>query len=403
MWFKKIFFRLYQKGLWLAARFISFKEPKLQIGENKYLEIPTILRGKGLRNVYIIIDQYFYENKLIDPLLKELDASNIKYLLYTKSRPNPTLAQVEEAFSAYTLSSMDAIIAIGGGSPLDLAKMVGIKAVYPRRSVAKFKGILKVVRRIPLLFAIPTTVGTGSEATLAAVVSNDETHEKYAIMSPNLIPKYAYLDATFIKTLPPHLISTTAMDALTHAIEAYIGKANTRLTKRYAKEATKAVLLNVFKAYDAQDKEALNALHLAAYKAGVAFGQAYVGNVHAIAHTMGGFYDVPHGLANAVILPHILRAYGSKVIKPLSELAYFAGLAHHEVKEKDAAALLITTIEELNKKMAIPQTFNGLIKEQDIPAMVERAYREANPLYPVPVIFSRTEFRDMYVKLNKKE
>lgn len=177
------------------------------------------------------------------------------------------------------------------------------------------KGILRILRKIPTLIAIPTTAGTGSEVTLAAVITNRAKHHKYALMSFPLIPRYAVLDATLTYSLPPHLTAETGMDALTHAVEAYIGRSSTRETRSLALQAVKLVFDNIELAYaDSHDHQARENMLHGAYKAGVAFSKSYVGYIHAVAHSLGGQYGTPHGLANAVIMPYVLEAYGKSCI-----------------------------------------------------------------------------------------
>ena len=259
------------------------------------------------------------------------------------------------------------------------------------------KGVLKVLRRTPTLFAVPTTSGTGSEATLAAVITNSKTHEKYAINDPVLIPSYGVLDPKLTLGLPPHITSTTGMDALTHAVEAYIGNSNTSETKKMAEDAIKLIINNVYTAFiDGSDYEARANMQRASYYAGIAFTRAYVGNIHAIAHTLGGFYNTPHGLANAVILPHVLKAYGVSVHRKLAELEQL--LSDAKGSDEDKANRFIDRIVELNAKMNIPNQIKG-IEDKDLPLMVERAFHEANPLYPVPKIFTRQDFMLIYQEI----
>jgi alcohol dehydrogenase class IV len=262
------------------------------------------------------------------------------------------------------------------------------------------KGVLKVLRKTPILFAVPTTSGTGSEATLAAVITNSQTHEKYAINDTVLIPSYAVLDPKLTLGLPPHITSTTGMDALTHAVEAYIGSSNTSETKKMAKDAIQLIVDNVYKAYvDGSNYEARENMQKASYYAGIAFTRAYVGNVHAVAHTLGGFYNTPHGLANAVILPIVLRAYGASVHRKLAELE---DLVSKDAKgsEVEKANRFIERIVNLNESMNIPKQIKG-IQDKDIPLKVERAFHEANPLYPVPKIFTREDFTRIYQEIKE--
>jgi alcohol dehydrogenase class IV len=258
------------------------------------------------------------------------------------------------------------------------------------------KGVLKVRKPIPPLFAVPTTSGTGSEATLAAVITDSKTHEKYAINDMALIPHYAVLDPKLTLNLPPHITSTTGMDALTHAIEAYIGRSNTKETKMYSQRALKMIFDNLWEAYSKGDNiTARENMQLASYYAGLAFTRAYVGNVHAVAHTLGGFYSIPHGLANAVILPYVLEYYGDAVNEPLAELSELVGISGKNDSAKERAVKFIDEIKKMNERMGIPKKIKGIV-ESDIPIMAERAFHEANPLYPVPKILDREDFRKLY-------
>ena len=261
------------------------------------------------------------------------------------------------------------------------------------------KGILRVLRRLPTLIAIPTTAGTGSEVTLAAIITDSEKHHKYALMSFPLIPHYAVLDATFTYSLPPHLTSTTGMDALTHAVEAYVGRSTTKETRRLALESTKLIFENVETAYtDGHNRTARENMLHAAYKAGIAFSKSYVGYIHAVAHSLGGQYGTPHGLANAVIMPYVLEAYGKSAYKKLYKLGVASGACNENDSHKDGAQKFIKAIKELNKKMGITEKISG-IKKEDIPTMAKHAEKEANPLYPVPKLMTKTELEEFYTQV----
>ena len=267
--------------------------------------------------------------------------------------------------------------------------------------VEKMRGLMKILRPLPPFFAVPTTAGTGSECTLAAVVSNSKTHEKNACNDPFLRPRFAVFDPELTVGLPPHITSTTGMDALTHAVEAYIGKSNVKSTIAFAEKATKMIFENLETVYnDGKNVEARNQMLLASYNAGMAFTRAYVGYVHAIAHNLGGFYGLPHGLANAVILPVVLESYGSAVYTPLAKLADIVGIKGANEEEK--AKAFIAEIKAMNQRMNIPTGF-AQIKEEDIPTIVARALKEGNPLYPVPVIFDKEEMTAIVKSLMIKE
>lgn len=395
--FYKAFCRTYQFVMKIAANFLPFRQPEILEGLEK---VPEQIEKLGIASVLIVTDDVLHNKlHLIDGLKEGLEAKGIKYAVYDKTVPNPTIDNIEEGVALYNENACNALIAFGGGSPMDCAKGIGCRIARANKEIPKMKGVLKVMKKLPVIFAVPTTSGTGSEATLAAVISNSVTHEKYAINDPVLIPKYAVLDPSLTLKLPKHITSTTGMDALTHAVEAYIGSSNTELTKAMAIKATKLIFENLKNAYDnGEDIKARRNMQLASYYAGVAFTRAYVGNVHAIAHTLGGFYGVPHGLANAVILPHILDFYGEKAYVKLSELANAVGIkGTTEAKAKQ----FIQAVKDMNAYMNIPTTIDG-IKEEDIPTMVERAFKEANPLYPVPKIMSREDFTAMYHEIATK-
>lgn len=283
---------------------------------------------------------------------------------------------------------------------MDCAKVTAARATNPNISVKQMRGQLKLHHKLPPLFAVPTTAGTGSETTLAAVVTDPSTHEKNAINDPRIRPKYAVLDPELTLGLPPHITSTTGMDALTHAVEAYIGRSNVPSTERYAEMATKLIFENIYTVYqNGKDIEARDKMLKASYYAGMAFTRAYVGYVHAIAHNLGGHYGVPHGLANAVILPYVLEYFGESAHARLAKLAVISGVKT-DGSDADKANAFIAAIKKLNADMNIPDGFD-FIKEEDIPTLVKRALKEANPLYPVPKIMDEADCEAVIRRLMK--
>ena len=316
--------------------------------------------------------------------------------LFKEIWPNPTVQNVEDALQVYHVNHCDALIAVGGGSSMDCAKAVGARVAYPKRTVNQLGGKLKVWRKLPTLIAIPTTAGTGSETPLAAMITDSKTHHKYAIMSFPLIPKYAVLDASLTYSLPPHLTSTTGVDALTHAVEAYIGRSTSKETRRLSLEATKLVFENVEEAYkDGNNHTARENMLHAAYKAGIAFSKSYVGYIHAVAHSLGGKYGTPHGLANAVVMPYVLESYGKSVYKKLHRLGIAAGVATEEDAPMTGAIKFINAVKALNAGMNIPEKLPGIQKE-DIPSLAKHAAKEANPLYPVPKLMNTRQLEQFY-------
>jgi len=392
--------RVYQRVFNLAWPFIDLREPTLISGPGSLQKLPEIIVGNGIDRVLLVTDAGLAASGLVAPLVARLENAGIHTAVYDRTVPNPTIDNVEEALALYRSFAAEGLVALGGGSPMDVAKAVGARVANPGKSIRRMRGVLRVGRAIPMLFAIPTTAGTGSETTLAAVIVDAATREKFALNDPVLVPSVAVLDPRLTVSLPKHVTATTGIDALTHAIEAYVGRSNTAKTRRNAREAVRLVFQNLKRAYDdGADLDARGGMQRAAFAAGIAFTRAYVGNVHAIAHTLGGYYKVPHGLANAVVLPHILDFYGARAARPLAELAQAGGIAVDGAGTAENAKRFVAAIRSLNASLEIPERLPGIVREEDLEAMISHAMKEANPLYPVPVIMDRDAFRLIYRKI----
>ena len=393
---KSAFCRVFQTAFKLALPLLPYREPEIA---SSCSELGNMFKKENIRSVLIVTDKGIVNNGLVAPLETVLNENGVAYTVYDNTLPNPTVQNVEEALAIYNQNRCDSLIAIGGGSSMDCAKALGARVAYPKRTVGQMKGILRILRRLPTLIAVPTTAGTGSEVTLAAIITDPEKHYKYALMSFPLIPHYAVLDAALTYTLPPHLTSTTGMDALTHAVEAYIGRSTTKETRRLALEAVTLIFENVETAYaDGKNHKSRENMLVAAYKAGIAFSKSYVGYIHAVAHSLGGRYGTPHGLANAVIMPYVLEAYGESAYKKLHELGVAAGVCNENDSHKDGAEKFIDAIKALNAKMGIPEKLSG-IKKEDIAVMAKHAEKEANPLYPVPKLMTEKELEKFYYQV----
>ena len=395
---KKIYSRTYQGVFRLLLPFLPYREPKLLSSDT---DVVSVLKNNKINSVLLVSDKGIRGLGLTKSIEQAIENSDIKLSIYDETVPNPTTQNVADALAVYKNNKCEAIIAFGGGSVLDCAKAVGAKIARPNKSLKQMKGILKVGKKIPLLIAVPTTAGTGSETTLAAVITDSETRHKYAINDFPLIPKYALLKAELTAGLPKHITSTTGMDALTHAVEAYIGRSTTKLTRKAALSATKTIFENLLEAYNnGQNLTARQNMLKAAYDAGVAFTRSYVGYVHAIAHSLGGKYNLPHGLANAIILPYMLKAYGKSVHKKLWKMGVYANMFDKTTTYADGAKLFISKIEEMNKLMNIPTKIEQ-IKKEDISSLAQTAEKEANPLYPVPVLMTAKELEKIYYQISK--
>ena len=397
---KRLYCRAYQLAFRAALPVLPYRQPGLL---DHLHEIAPLLEQRQISSVLLVADAGVRSLGLTAGLEDSLARAQIACAVYEQRTPNPTIDNVEEARALYVENHAQAIIAVGGGSAMDCAKVVGARIARPNKPVQKMRGLLHILRQTPLMIAVPTTAGTGSETTLAAVITDSETHYKYPINDFALIPDYAVLDAELTVGLPPQITATTGMDALTHAVEAYIGRSTNRLTRAMAEEAVALIAHNLQTAYrDGGNLEARQRMLRAAYCAGIAFTRSYVGYVHGIAHSLGGQYGIAHGLANAVILPHMLRRYGASCSARLARLAEIAGLVPPGTDEAAAAARFMDWVEAMNESFGLPTGFSA-IREEDIPQMARRADRESNPLYPVPLLMDQQELEVVYHELMRKE
>lgn len=390
---QKIYCRAFQFCFRTAIPLLPYRSPQITETIEK---IPIILREKEFDNVLIVTDKIIRETEAFKKLENALRINQISYVIFDKTVPNPTIENVEEAKALYLKSGCQALIGLGGGSSIDCAKAVGARIAKKKQPIQKMRGILKIRRQIPFLIAVPTTAGTGSEVTVTCVITDEKTHHKFPISDFPLIPRVAVHDPETTATLPPHITSTTGMDALTHAVEAYIGGSTTKATRHDAIFALQLINENLLEAYNNPENKSARANMLyASFLAGRAFSTSYVGYCHAVAHSLGGEYKVPHGLANAVLLPYVLKEYGESAHKKLCELAKVLKFVDNDASDKEGAEVFIEKIEEFNRSMNIPDKIKG-IKKEDVPRLSKLAAKEANPLYPVPKLMNAKELEKLY-------
>lgn len=396
----KIFCRIYQGIMKIGMYFLPWSMPETLEGPGKVKLLPKWIKDKGFHKVLIVTDQNLVSLHLLDGLIEKLNEENVEYILFDEVSSNPTDIDIERGVSLYKNHCCEAMIAFGGGSPMDCAKAIGARISRPHKKVSQLQGLLKVLRKIPVIFTVPTTAGTGSETTIAAVVTDSKTHHKASINDIFLIPKYTVLDPELTIGLPPHVTATTGMDALCHAIEAYTNNTyNTKLEKDLSKKAVKLIYDNLYTVYqDGTNIQARQNMQRAAFYAGRAFTRGCVGYVHAIGHTLGGLYGTPHGLAMGILLPHVMKLYGEKVYDKLADLCDICELESKDSSNKAKANAFIAWIEEMKIKMDIP-LYPPIIKDEDVDLIVNWAIKEANPLYPTPVILNKTELKEFIQSL----
>ena len=371
-------------------------------GHGAINEIPGIVKSKGFKKAFVASDPdlvKFGVTAKVTDLLKE---NSIEYELYSDIKPNPTIENVLHGVDAYKASEADFMITIGGGSSMDTGKAIGIIINNPEfADVRSLEGVAPTKKRTVFTIAVPTTGGTGAESTINYVITDVEKKRKFVCVDPNDIPDVAVVDPDMMASMPKGLTASTGMDALTHAVEAYIGNSTTPGTRKDALMATELIFNNLDRAYtNGSDTTARKNMLKAAYYAGCAFTKSYVGYIHAVAHSLGGEYNVPHGLANAVILPMVLESYGESIYTKLHDLAIAAGVADKDMPDETAAKAFIQAVKDMKARFNIGDTIPE-IKEEDIPKLAGYADKEANPLYPVPVLMDAKTLEQFYYKLMK--
>ena len=374
----------------VATRLLPIPQPTMLVGPGASARLGQAICDFGHTRVLVVTDPVVAKLGLMAPMLAALKAGGTAYVVFDKMMPDAPVALIEEGVALFKSKGCDAIVAFGGGSAMDAAKAIALAAAnnkHPAQLAGYFKGL-----RAPVpIYAVPTTAGTGSEVTVAAVISDPETHRKLVIADTRIVPRMAALDPTLMVGLPPDITAATGMDALTHAIEAYIGHWRTSFTDRMALSAVSMIFEALPVVYaNGQNLAAREKMALAANYAGQAFTRANVGYVHAIAHQLGGRYHTPHGLANAMLLAHVLRFMSPAIQPQLAALALRAKVGKKTEPEAALAARFVDAVEALAKRLGIPATLSTL-REEDIPALARAACREAEGNYPVPVYLSQME------------
>jgi alcohol dehydrogenase len=376
------------KAAGVVTGFLPIPQPMLLVGPGASKRLGHALCGFGHRRILIVTDSVVAGLGLMKGLTQALRKGGAEYVVFDAITPDAPIPVIEKGMRFYVRHGCDAIVAFGGGSAMDAAKVIGY-AVANRKPLRKLVGYFKGLRSPPPLYAVPTTAGTGSEVTVAAVISDPEAGTKLVIADTRLVPAMAALDPSLMVGLPREVTAATGMDALTHAVEAFTGQWSTEFTDRMALAAVGLIYENLPVAYrNGRDLEARERMSLAATYAGLAFTRANVGYVHAIAHQLGGRYHTPHGLANAIMLPHVLRFLSPAITKRLALLAVRAKVGNETERAPVLARKFLESIEKLNRDLGIPLHLEALL-EADIPALAEAACWEADTNYPVPKYMSQ--------------
>jgi alcohol dehydrogenase len=383
------------KGAGMVTRFLPIPQPALLVGPGSSGRLGQAIAGFGHAKILIVTDAIIAKLGLLKDLTDALDAGGVKYVVFDEITPDAPIPLVERGIAFYRRNRCDAIVAFGGGSSMDASKAIAVSIANPGKSLRSLAGYFKGLRSPVPVYAVPTTAGTGSEVTVAAVVSDPERQSKLVIVDTRIVPRMAALDPNLMTGLPPHITAATGMDALTHAVESFLGQWATPYTDGLALTAVGLIFENLRTAYsDGKNLEAREKMALASTYAGMAFTRANVGYVHAIAHQFGGRYHTPHGLANAIMLPHVLKFSAPAVTPRLAKLAVRArlGLAHES--DKVLAQRFLDAVVELNRDLGIPEHLEAL-READIPALAKAACHEAHTGYPVPRYMTQAQCQAM--------
>ena len=374
-------------------------QPTMIKGEHALLDLVDVLKEKHMNRYMIVTTAGFIKRRTLQPFFERLDKSRIAYSIFHDVKPDPEISDVEKLKEYYIKESCQGLIAIGGGSVIDCSKAALACVQTSHLDVKTVLETGRVSKILPLFIAVPTTAGTGSEVTAGAVITDPIRKRKYALSHLFLIPKYAVLDATLLTTLPTKMTAYTGMDALTHAIEAYINHFNNRKTKKYELEAIESIFQYLIPSFlDGSNIQYRLELLEASYKAGVAITNNYIGYVHAIAHGIGGMYHLQHGMINAIILPIVLEEYGDAVTKKLAQIADVIGIDGQTDQQK--AEHFIKKLKELNQVLGIPTSIPE-IQDADIHYLATGAEKEGNPTYPTPVTWDVRKFEEVIRKIQK--
>ncbi|WP_296668891.1 iron-containing alcohol dehydrogenase [Rhodoferax sp.] len=382
----------------MVTRLLPIAQPTMMVGPGSSARLGQAINDFGHTRVLVVTDPVVAKLGLMAPLLQALKAGDTDYVVFDEITPDAPMALIVKGVALFKKTGCDAIVAFGGGSAMDAAKAIGLAAAnhkHPAQLVGYFKG-----RRAPApIYAVPTTAGTGSEVTVAAVISDPETKRKLVIADTRIVPRMAALDPTLMVGLPPEVTAATGMDALTHAIEAFIGHWGTPFTDRMALSAVSMIFDSLPVVHvNGGDLAAREKMALASNYAGQAFTRANVGYVHAIAHQLGGLYHTPHGLANAIVLPLVLRFLSPAIGPKLATLALKAKVGKPGEAQAVLAHKFLDAVDAMNTRLAIPATLEAL-RQADIPELARAACREADANYPVPMYLTQADCEQLLRQL----
>lgn len=367
------------------------------VGTGSSRQLCEHIARTGAERVLVVTDKPLRELGIVDSAIAGLVDAGVEIAIYDGVLPDPTYDQVAEGVSIAKSSRSEAVLAIGGGSSMDAAKLIATGATN-EGTAGDWIGFNKYKNDPLKIYAIPTTSGTGSEATMGAVISDPETHEKGIASGSAMLPAAVAVDADLLVGLPPHITAATGIDALTHGVEAFVSRWDRGTAKEDGRIAIKLIFDHLAQACrEGSDLNARQGMAMAAYYAGLAINQVNVGNVHAIAHQIGGKYGIPHGLANALVLPHILEFSRVEAESELAELAVLVGAGEAGEGNAVLAEKFIQAVRDLRAEVGIPET-SDKIRREDHGALADLALAEGMS-YPAPRLLDRSTALDVLEKI----
>jgi lactaldehyde reductase len=341
--------------------------------------LPKEIARLGLHKAFVATDKDLIKFGVADKVLDVLKAANIPFEVFSEIKPNPTVSNVKAGVKAFAESGADFILAIGGGSSIDTSKAIGIITNNPEFSdVVSLEGVADTKKKSVPVIALPTTAGTAAEVTINYVITDEENEKKMVCVDPNDIPAMAIVDAELMYTLPKGMTAATGLDALTHAIEGLITKGAWEMSDMFEIKAIEMITRHLETAVkEPSNAEARNGMAVAQYIAGMAFSNVGLGAVHGMAHPLGAIFDIPHGVANALLLPIVMEFNAPAALEKYVEIAKAMGVYTKGMTNEEAAQAAVDAVKSLSKRVGIPQTLTEIgIKAEDLPRLAKAAYAD---------------------------
>ena len=348
-------------------------------GRGSREKVAEEIKSRGFKKILVVTDQSLVKAKVTDMVTKTLDKESIKYTVFDEVIPNPTVSIVKKGVEVAKKNAVDAIVAIGGGSPIDTAKAIGIIMTNPEFSdVVSLDGVANTKNKSLPIIALPTTAGTAAEVTINYVITDEARTKKMVCVDVHDIPIVAIIDPDLMQGMPQSIAAATGMDALTHAMEGYITKAGWLIPDMFHLNAMALIYKNLEKAANEKDMEAVEKIGYAQYIAGMGFSNVGLGIVHSMAHSLGAYFDTPHGVANALLLPHVLKFNGKVCPELFRNMGNAFGLNMAGTTDEEAIEKVVIAVKKLSKKLNIPQTLKEIdIPEEMIPTLAKQAINDA--------------------------